>query len=208
MKISNRLKLIASLVDTDNVIDVGCDHALLDIYLTKEGKKCIASDISEQVILKAKENIQKYNLEDSITLIQSNGLENITINPNSTIILAGMGAHTIIEILNTDLSNVTTLLIQSNNDISLVREYITKLGYYIEKEEAILERDKYYIIIKFKKGFKKYTKKDYLLGNLDNEYYKYLLNKNEIILKNLKFKHLKKRFFLKKYNRLLKQKLR
>jgi len=34
MKISNRLKRVASLVDDDtSIIDIGCDHALLDIFL-------------------------------------------------------------------------------------------------------------------------------------------------------------------------------
>ena len=50
MKISNRLKLIASFVDDNSyVIDVGCDHALLDIFLvqTKKNIKTIASDINE-----------------------------------------------------------------------------------------------------------------------------------------------------------------
>ena len=36
MKISNRLKSIAGLIiDSDKVADIGCDHALLDIYLVK-----------------------------------------------------------------------------------------------------------------------------------------------------------------------------
>ena len=45
MKISNRLKLIASFVDDDSkVIDVGCDHALLDIFLVLN-KKNIKEDL-------------------------------------------------------------------------------------------------------------------------------------------------------------------
>ena len=35
MNLSKRLKAIADLVDGKNVIDVGCDHGYLDIYLTK-----------------------------------------------------------------------------------------------------------------------------------------------------------------------------
>ena len=34
MKLSKRLEVIANLVDTKRVIDVGCDHGYLDIYLT------------------------------------------------------------------------------------------------------------------------------------------------------------------------------
>ena len=37
--LSKRLKAIASLVDGENVIDIGCDHAFLDIYLTIQGNQ-------------------------------------------------------------------------------------------------------------------------------------------------------------------------
>ena len=49
MQIRKRLKAIASLVEKGSkVIDVGCDHALLDIYLTLyNSNECIASDINK-----------------------------------------------------------------------------------------------------------------------------------------------------------------
>ena len=37
--LSKRLEAIASLITTDSIIDVGCDHGYLDIYLTKKGIK-------------------------------------------------------------------------------------------------------------------------------------------------------------------------
>ena len=46
MNISARLRTIASLVkDNSSIVDVGCDHGLLDIYLTKyKNVRCVASD--------------------------------------------------------------------------------------------------------------------------------------------------------------------
>ena len=39
MKISSRLKAISEFIDPkDRIIDIGCDHALLDIYLCEEYK--------------------------------------------------------------------------------------------------------------------------------------------------------------------------
>ncbi len=207
--LSKRLKLIASFVDTDNIVDVGCDHALLDIFLTKQGKKCIASDISNEVLKKACENIKKYHLEKEIEVVQSDGLKNITLKENSTVVIAGMGTHTIINILkNANHNNITNLIIQSNNDLYLLRKYVTSIGYYIEREASVLDNNKYYVIIKFKKGQKKYKKKDYLFGNLDKKYYEFLINKNNEILKHLKLKHFRKKIKLLKENHLLKQKLR
>ena len=51
MKINERLKKVGDLVDTNSsILDIGCDHALLDIYLVKEDKikKAVASDIKER----------------------------------------------------------------------------------------------------------------------------------------------------------------
>ena len=56
-KISKRLELIASFIpDNSKVIDIGCDHGLLDIYLyqNKKNISIIASDINEQALNNAK----------------------------------------------------------------------------------------------------------------------------------------------------------
>ena len=50
IRLSKRLECIASFVNDDmSLVDVGCDHALLDIYLcqVKKNIKIIASDINE-----------------------------------------------------------------------------------------------------------------------------------------------------------------
>ena len=42
MKINNRLKQIGDLVEANSFcLDVGCDHALLDIYLVKKNKNIL-----------------------------------------------------------------------------------------------------------------------------------------------------------------------
>ena len=50
MKINDRLKKIGDLVEANSFcLDVGCDHAFLDIYLVTRNKdiKAVASDIAE-----------------------------------------------------------------------------------------------------------------------------------------------------------------
>ena len=67
--ISNRLKRIASYVSKeDELIDIGCDHALLDIYLVTRNKdiRAVASDIKEGPLEQAKNNIKRERLEDKI----------------------------------------------------------------------------------------------------------------------------------------------
>ena len=55
------------------------------------------------------------------------------------------------------LANVKTIIIQSNTDLYYLRKNITKLNYYIIKEEAIKENGQYYTIIVFKKGNHHYS---------------------------------------------------
>jgi len=100
MKINKRLKHISNYVDDNsNIIDVGCDHALLCIYLekTKKNISAIASDINEGPLLRAKKNIEKYACKN-IKIKLGSGITTIDKNTD-IIIISGMGSNTIIDIL-------------------------------------------------------------------------------------------------------------
>lgn len=179
MKLSKRLKTIADLVDTKKVIDVGCDHGYLDIYLTLyKDCTCIATDISSNAIKTCQDNISKYHLEEKITTIITDGINGINIDANDTLVLSGMGTKTIIDILsNKKLSN--TIIISSNNNLEELRRFMVSIGYYINNEMYIFEHNIHYVIIKFIKGYKEYNDYDYLLGPIaikDNNYKTYILN--------------------------------
>lgn len=169
IKLSKRLLAIANLIDDNSkVADIGCDHGLVSIYLAmnKQNISIIASDINQNALDNAIKNINKYHLEDKIKVCLSNGLDNIN-DEIDTIIISGMGGHTIIDILTNNqekLNTVNNIIIQSNNDIEYVRRKIVKLGYYISKEELILDKNIYYTVILFTKGKKKYTNKEYYFG--------------------------------------------
>mgnify|MGYP004469059331 FL=1 len=169
IKLSKRLLSIANLVnDNSKVVDIGCDHGLVSIYLAmnKQNISIIASDINQNALDNAIKNINKYHLEDKIKVCLSNGLDNIN-DEIDTIIISGMGGHTIIDILTNNqekLNTVNNIIIQSNNDIEYVRRKIVKLGYCISKEELILDKNIYYTVILFTKGKKKYTNKEYYFG--------------------------------------------
>lgn len=199
--ISKRLNVIASLVDSNNIIDIGCDHALLDIYLTNKGINCVAIDNKETVLDKARENIKKNNLLDKIKIICSNGLENYNVLGNENVIIAGMGTNTILNILqNKEFNKINTLIIQSNNNLYELRKNVCKLGFYIDKEIVIFDK-KYYNIIRFKRGFKKYSYFDYYFGlDINYEYKKYINNKIYKTYKNIPFKNIVKKI---KYKILL-----
>lgn len=208
MKLSKRLNTIISLIDKDTtVIDVGCDHALIDIYLTLNNRnKCIACDINKNVIELANKNIKKYNLEDQIELVLTDGLDKIDIPKNNTILICGMGTSTILGILN-DVNKIDNLIIQSNNNHYLLRKKIIRLGFYIDKEIIVKDKNIYYDIIKFKKGYKKYKYFEYLYGiNLnDREYIEYLINKNNAVYNALPNKKIIEKIKLRVSNIYLKK---
>lgn len=203
MKLTYRLQTIANLIDNGtNVIDVGCDHALLDIYLTLNKKnKCLALDINKGAINNAINNIKKYKLEDEIEIRINDGLENIDIPNNNTIVIAGMGTINIINMLKKiDIKKINNLIIQSNNNLYLLRKELVKLGFFIVIEKHIKDKNIYYTIIKFKRGNKKYKYYEYLFGiNIYNkDYIEYLINKNIKIINKLPNKKFIKKFKLKK----------
>lgn len=198
MKISNRLKLIASFVDDDsNIIDVGCDHALLDIYLvqTKKNINAIASDINQGPLESAKKNIENYNLETKIKVKLGDGINTID-ETTDTIVISGLGGETIIEILTSSpnkLKNIKTIIVSPHSAIYEVRTTITNLGFKIENEVITYDQNKPYIIIKFKKGQSKYTEEELFFGpillkNKTEYFYKYyqeLNNTNKKLLKTI-----------------------
>lgn len=212
MKISKRLKSLAGLITLDDkVADIGCDHALLDIYMVKNNitEKVFIADISENALENGIKNVKKYHLEDKITAKCGNGLD--VINKDiDTVIISGMGASTIIKILsNSKLNQIKKLIIQSNNDHYLLRRFLTNKGFYIAHEAVIYDNGKYYINIMFQRGFKKYSKKELIYGPIlidsNKEYFNYLLKKQTGILENIpkykiitRLKMRKKVFFLKR----------
>jgi len=212
IKLSKRLQLVASFVpDNSYLIDVGCDHALLDIYLINNLKniKIIASDVNPKPLEIARENIKKFGLEKDIEVILNDGITNLKREVD-TIVISGMGGILISEILNKgNLENIKNIILAPNNDFPLVRKTIIKNNFYIEKEELLIEKDITYLVIKAKKG--KSKRINYFFGTLDNKdlntiyYYTKILNTNTKILKKLPKKYLLKRIKIILENKKIKR---
>jgi tRNA (adenine22-N1)-methyltransferase len=218
INISKRLLAISKYVEQkDRIVDIGCDHALLDIYLSKEKKlkKIIATDIVKHSIDCAKKTIDKYKITN-IDLRCGDGLEVLKKSDNiNTIIISGMGYQKIIKILKfiTSYKNITKIIIQSNNYPEIIRKSIIKECYFIKSEELVKDKGIIYTIIVFNKGKKLYNKREIefgpcILKNKGILYFEWLensLKKDLEILKKLPKKYVISRLKLKlkiiKYNK-------
>ena len=200
INISNRLKTVADIIlkqQTNGIIDVGCDHALLDIYLLQnnEDLRIIASDLREQPLRSAKKNNEKYSFLNKIELRLQDGLGKLD-DYIDTVVISGMGEETIVDILKSgkdNLKQVNRLIVSSNNKFPRLRKEINEMGFVINDERIVYEEDKYYIIMEFIKGNKKYNKKElffgpFLLKNKDEifyQYFNYLKDIDKKILENI-----------------------
>lgn len=220
MKINARLKKIGDLVEANSFcLDVGCDHALLDIYLVHRNKniKAVASDIAEGPLEQAKKNIKRERLDDKIETRLGNGLSTYT-NEIDTVIISGMGGRNIIGICKENLKvlkKIKTLIISPNNYQIDVKKFLTSNGFYIDNEEFAKDKNFIYQIIILKRGKKKYTKKEYFFGPkflekkgpLFREYYLRELKSKEILKSMLPSKYRLKRYQLKKEIELIKNEI-
>ena len=198
MKINKRLKTIGDLVPLYSYpLDIGCDHALLSIYLVKERgfSKVKASDNKSGPLKKAIDNVKFYKVFNKVELVRKEGLDSYS-DGIDTITISGMGGLNINKILDDNrkyLKNINTLILSPNNYTLAVKRKLIKLGYYIDNEVLLKENKIIYEILVFKKGRRFYSYKKLFLGpvlmtkkdSLSKEYYESLLKTKISLLKAL-----------------------
>lgn len=102
MNIGARLEAIGRLVPQNvSIADIGTDHAYLPTWLAERGViiKAVAGDITEGPCAAARNTVAMYGMNDKVEVRMGNGLSIIEPGETDVIIIAGMGAGTMIEIL-------------------------------------------------------------------------------------------------------------
>ena len=166
--LSIRLKAVADLVDNNKVIaDIGCDHALLSIYLVENGisNKVYAIDNKKGPLSTAKKNIESANLNEMIETILDDGLTHLPEDVDIAI-MAGIGGMLAINMLEKASRIPECMIIQANNHLKELRSYLSNKGYLIEKEEILFDAGIFYEILKVRKGNQKLSSEDLIFGPL------------------------------------------
>ena len=145
--LSNRLQACAKLIAPgDRVADIGCDHGYLGIHLLTKGiaRSMIEADINEGPLDSARRNAIKYGVTDKLTFHLSDGVQNIP-RDFDTLVCAGMGADTMIHILeNAPWLKDTKyrLILQCQSKTPMLRQYLSEQGWRIT-EESVLRDGKF-----------------------------------------------------------------
>ena len=151
-KLTKRLELISKLVDERVIADVGCDHGKLTNYLFENNRIDFAyiSDISSSSLQKAIDLIgNKYNYK----AICCDGLSGYTENLKECII-AGMGGFEIIKIIEKSPINVDKFILSAQHNEIELKKYMLSKNYNITFDIIILDKGKFYNIIKCEKASK------------------------------------------------------
>ena len=167
-------------------------------------KEVFASDISEQALNGAIENIKNKGLK--IKTFLSDGFKDIYEKSIDTAIIAGVGTSTALSIVASAPKNIQHYIISSNNNYEELRTKMYEIGYFIQEEFVVEENDKFYPIMRFERVYQRETKYTLMYGKSNNKnYYRYLLQKEEEVYSKLpkkdfitKFKHSGKVAYLQK----------
>lgn len=173
MSFGARLEAVAASVPPCRTLaDIGTDHAYLPVLLLQQGKiqQAIAGDIVPGPCEAARKTVHSYGLAQAITVRQGSGLTVLAPGEAETIVIAGMGAETMLQILG-DSSAVwqraKTLVLQPMSDSKRLRHWAEDHGWAIDREDLVEEAGRIYEILRLVPcpGFR-YTGTSYEVGQL------------------------------------------
>ncbi len=153
INLTPRLVAAASLVRGGGIIaDIGTDHGYLPIFLLQSGKVegAFAADIGKQPLKNAEKSVEKYGLEDKISLRLSDGLCSFSPDDADEFIFAGMGGTLIAE----KLAEIPWIkngkyhfVFQPQSRAEDLRRFLFENGFKINNEIATHEGRRVYIAL-------------------------------------------------------------
>ncbi|WP_308653646.1 class I SAM-dependent methyltransferase [uncultured Anaerococcus sp.] len=197
MEDKKRLLDIINILDSNKkIIDVGTDHGLVPLYLAKNkiSTDITATDISAPSLQKLVDRLDD-DLRKIIKTRVTDGFKGLEREDDQVAIIAGMGANTIIEIIEESLDfakNLDYMVLASNINTYELRHFLNDHGFYIEKDFLSYENRKYYDILKVYYGKKQNLSfEEYYYGKTDIE------NKTSLLKEKLAIDKGKNQGFLK-----------
>ena len=150
------LRVAQSVPKCKSVIDCGCDHGHVSIYIAKNAiaERVTASDINRGPLDNAEREIAAARLTGRITTVLTDGLDGIS--PHDCVVIAGMGGETIADIIARApwTKDNCTLVLQPMTRTETLREYLYDEGFEITGESFVEEGGHMYCVITSQYGKK------------------------------------------------------
>jgi len=184
-----RIAFIADLInDAQNVVDVGSDHAYLAkiLLVNNKAQHVTNIEVNQGPLENGINNLTKNNLLKRTTNILNDGFKGLILEQTfDYCVIAGMGATSIIEILEQNKNQIKNYILQPNTQSYKIRKYLNNHSYQIKVEHIFVEKKIFYEIIICSKTINvpKLIEKDYYISSQ--------MHKDSL---NLYFKFLKRRY--------------
>ncbi len=181
LTLTDRMLVIAELCskrnsNNDILFDVGCDHALISIDLLKNDifARAVASDINKGPLKSAGVNARKAGVSEKMEFILSDGLKDIDVAQKkdgyegAVLVISGMGGELTEKILSESyekLEYFDEFIFSPQSKLNGFRRFLGKRGFCIREEKTVLDKGKYYFVIRASKGADAcHNETDYELG--------------------------------------------
>lgn len=191
LNLGPRMEAIVDLVEPSKyVADIGCDHGYITAELILENKAqfVIATDKSEECLNKAITFCDSVNINAFISFRQGDGFKPITkYDKINCTIIAGMGGKEIINIMLRKPKHLKNFIFQPMTDVVELREFLIANHFKILVDKLVKDGEKYYNVIKVKKGRCNLTELELYFGknNFTDNYevfYEYLTMQHKKLL--------------------------
>lgn len=153
-----RLQGVADYVPKGaRIADIGTDHAYLPIYLILSGRiqEAVGIDVHEGPYQSALGTVKSYGLASRIQIRLGDGLSPLKEGEADTLILAGMGGNTMLEILEARpeiLKDIQQIITQPQGAQAKLRKEMLAQGWFLQDERMVMDERRLYMIINFSKA--------------------------------------------------------
>lgn len=151
--LDSRLALCAEFVrEGTKLADIGTDHAYLPVHLALAGRitSAVAADINPDPLARGRMTIEKYNVSHLVSTRLCPGLEDISADEADDIVIAGMGADTIIGIIDSALwlkDENKRLILQPMTKGERLVKYLYENGFEIISQRGCIADGKPYSVM-------------------------------------------------------------
>ena len=156
-KLPPRLAAIADWVPQNaRLADVGTDHALLPLWLLKNGRiaSAVATDINVLPLQRAQANARAAE-EERIRFVLCDGLADVTPDEVNTVVIAGLGGENIADILRRSpwaCKEFMTLILQPMSRTEVLCRAFGELGLQLRRERLVEDTGRVYPIFELCSG--------------------------------------------------------